>query len=176
MRHQNLNGKKFTRFGKMLIMCMALITAISFSAIPAESYAASKTVKMTGYNKVLKMKNTVYVAGAGDSIYKVTVKKGVVKSKKKITKGGWVMGPYSYTSGMKKKGKYLYIKEGTEGTLFYLSRVNLSNGKTKVLVTSFGENGPQNCYENESIQREGIFGVLQGKRPEGHHLSEDPEG
>lgn len=123
--------KRKSAIKKLAACVMAMAIAVSF--MPASAFAASKTVSMTAYNQVYKTGSTYYCAGAS-GIYKVKVKNGKVKSKKRIVKNDWVGGPYSYYDGMKKKGKYLYYRVGSEGTWGTVNRVKLSGGKEKELA------------------------------------------
>ena len=119
---------------KIAICFLAMIIAVAF--MPSSAFAASK-VKMTTYDQVYKTGNTVYCAGAGNTIYKVKVKNGKVKSKKQLRKKDfWCMGDYTYVNAMKKKGNYLYFRLWTEGSISYLARINISTGKDKILMTN----------------------------------------
>ena len=118
---------------KKKIAAFVLSLAIAVSFMPANTFAAS-TAKMTSYDQVIKSGSTVYCAGA-EGIYKVKVKKGKVVSKKRLVDAE-SFGAYSYYSGMKKKGKYIYTQSSSEGTLFSLVRVRTSNGKCKTLASA----------------------------------------
>lgn len=117
------------------IMTCLVIAAVAVAFIPASTFAAPKKVKMTAYDSVIKSGNTVYCAGAGDTIYKVKLKKGKVKNSKALNKD-FAMGAYTYVSGMKKKGKYIYYQLSTEGTPYYLYRVHITKGKAKKLASA----------------------------------------
>lgn len=115
---------------KFLACIMVLAIAVAF--MPANTFAASKTAKMKAYDQVIKSGNTVYCAGA-EGLYKVKVKNGKVVSKKVISQAE-TFGTYSYYSGMKKKGGYIYLQVSTEGTPFYLDRIKTSSGACKKLA------------------------------------------
>ena len=117
---------------KFLACIMVLAIAVAF--MPANTFAASKTAKMKAYDQVIKSGNTVYCAGA-EGLYKVKVKKGKVVSKKLLTRAE-SFGAYSYYSGMKKKGGYIYAQISTEGTSFYLDRIKTKSGAYKTLAGS----------------------------------------
>lgn len=114
---------------KFLAGLMALAIAVSF--MPVSTFAVSKAT-MKAYDQVIKSKNTVYCAGA-EGLYKVKLKNGQVASKKILYRAE-TFGAYSYFSGMKKKGGYIYMQESTEGTPFYLCRVRTTSGKHKTLA------------------------------------------
>lgn len=131
-----LAQKGFAMKSKLIMILLSLIVVAAF--LPVSASAATK-VKMTAYNQVVKSGNTVYCPSAGWGIFKVKVtKSGKVKSKKWLIKSGEVFGAYTYIGAMKKKGKYLYFDEGTEGTISYLRRVNLSTGKAKTIAQDVG--------------------------------------
>lgn len=118
---------------KRIMMCL-MVMAVALAFMPAGSFAASKTIKSTFYNQVIKDGNTAYCAGAG-GIYKVRLKNGKVKSSKLVHEDP-ATGPYSYVSSMKKKGNYIYFNSATEGTVDYLMRIKATGGKAKTLLTS----------------------------------------
>lgn len=120
---------------KKVIVCLTVLV-VAVAMMPASAFAASKA-KMSTY-QVIKSGNTVYCAGEGDSIYKVKVKDGKVTGKKRILKGDFAMGDYSYVWGMKKKGGYLYYVMGSEGTWSELRRISTSGGKSKKLAENPG--------------------------------------
>lgn len=120
---------------KRRIITILIAFAVAVSFMPTFAHAASK-VKMTAYDQVVKSGNTVYCAGEGNTIYKVKLKNGRVKSKKRLVKGDWAMGDYSYIQKMKKRGNYLYYVVGTEGTMWYFYRVNVKSGKKKELAVN----------------------------------------
>ncbi len=120
---------------RVLAGVLSLLIAVAF--IPSSAFAASK-VKMKGYDRVVKSGDTVYIAGAGKAIYKVKVKKGKIKSKKTLQKGGWATSENSFIRGMKKKGDYLYYLNEGEASYTCLYRINVKSGKTKLLR--------KNCY------------------------------
>ncbi|MBQ9014923.1 MAG: hypothetical protein IJ109_02280 [Firmicutes bacterium] len=117
---------------KKLAACI-MVMAIAVAFMPTSAFAGSKTVKMTASNKVVINGDYAYCAGAS-GIYKVKVKKGKATSIKRLVKNNEVFGAYSYYDAMKKKGKYLYYREGGEGTVGYINRVNVSSGKQKSLA------------------------------------------
>ena len=110
---------------RRIALVMAVLVAVAF--MPAMSFAA-KTVKMTDYSDVYKSGKTAYCAGDA-GLYKVTLKKGKVKKVKRLVK----MGEYGWVMSLKKKGKYIYFVEGTNGTVSYICRVKTSGGKAKSL-------------------------------------------
>lgn len=123
------------------LVAIAMVFTIAVSLLPlTESYAATKTVSMKVYDQVIKSGNTLYCAGA-EGLYKVTLSKsGKVKSKKLLVKGE-TFGNYSYICGMKKYGNFIYYFSGTEGTVGYFKRVNISTKKQKTLLTENDEVG-----------------------------------
>ena len=133
--------KKMNRLVRSALIALCFIVAMSFMPVMSgefTAHAASGTVKMTTYDEVIKIKNTVYCAGA-KGIYKVKLKNGKVKSKKLIVKAANpLFGPYTYIGEMKKKGNYIYYMHASEGTLWTLLRVNIKTGKEKTLI-SFNE-------------------------------------
>ena len=130
--------KKLTR---PVAITLCLIIAVAFVPLLSEDYAAhaaSGKVKMTTYNEVIKINNTVYCAGA-KGIYKVKLKNGRIKSKKLLTRASTPMsGGYTYIYYMKKKGGYIYYIHATEGTFWTLFRVNEKTGKRQK-IADFGE-------------------------------------
>lgn len=111
---------------RILICLMVIATAVAF--MPTSTFAATNKAKMTSYT-VYKTGDTVYCAG-DSGIYRVKIKNGKVKSKKKLV----TTGPHSYVYNLKKKGNYLYYMRYTEGTPAYICRVKTSGGKAKVLA------------------------------------------
>lgn len=121
---------------KKLAVCV-IVLAVALAFMPMNTFASSKTVSMTAFNQVIKSGNTLYCAGA-EGIYKVEAYFGDSSSTlitKKLHKME-SMGAYSYYSGMKKKGDYLYCQVETEGTTFLLVRINCSTGKQKILASA----------------------------------------
>ena len=118
---------------RIIAMLMAVILLVVFA--PATVFATSDSVSLTGYDQVIKKKNTIYCAGTG-GIYKVILKNGKVKSKKRIVKNECTFAPESYQCAMRLKGKYLYFLSGGEGTGGSLCRIKLSGGKVKRLATN----------------------------------------
>lgn len=116
---------------------IAVLMAVMLLAVfaPATVFATSDSVYMTGYDQVIKKKNTVYCAGTG-GIYRVILKNGKVKSKKRIVKNEYAFAPKSYQCAMRLKGNYLYFLSGGEGTGGSLCRVRSSGGKVKRLATN----------------------------------------
>ena len=115
---------------------IAVLIAVAFLAVftPMTSFASSGSVKMTGYDQVIKKGNTVYCAGT-KGIYKVILKNGKVKSKKRLITLENIFSPESYLSAMKLKGKYLYYLASSEGTGGAIERVKTTGGKSKLLAT-----------------------------------------
>jgi len=118
---------------KKRIVAFMIMIAISAGLVPTPVLAASK-VKMVAYDQVIKKGNTIYCAGSGTNIYKIKVRNGEVVDKKKIVSSSWG-SEYSSINRMKKRGKYLYYVEWTEGTLWWLKRVNIKTGKVNTLCT-----------------------------------------
>ncbi|MBQ9059620.1 MAG: hypothetical protein IJ128_00575 [Firmicutes bacterium] len=116
---------------KKLAACF-MIMAIAIAFMPTSAFAASK-VKMTASDQVVINGSYAYCAGAS-GIYKVKLKKGKATSIKRLVRNDEVGGAYSYFDAMKKKGKYLYYREGGEGTMGSINRVNVSSGKQKCLA------------------------------------------
>ena len=112
---------------RILICLMVIATAVAF--MPTSTFAATNKVKMTSYT-VYKTGNTVYCAG-DSGIYKVKIKNGKVKSKKKLV----TTGPHYYVYNLNKKGDYLYFMRYTEGTPGYVCRVKTTGGSVKVLAS-----------------------------------------
>lgn len=140
---------------KEILSCI-LVLAIAVVFMPANTFAATKSVKMMTYDQVVKSGNTVYCAGA-EGIYKVKVKKGKVVSKKIIVRAE-SFGAYSYYSGMKKKGKYIYVQSSSEGTLFSLIRVKASNGKCKCLASLNDKGSVNYVIKGKKIFYKGEWG------------------
>ena len=116
---------------RIAICLLAAVIAVAF--IPATAFGASKAVKNTTYDQVIKSGKTVYCS-AQSGIYKVTIKKG--KAKKVKTLKAYPNG--AEVAMMKKKGKYLYFNEGTGESDWALKRMKASNGKSvKTYATSF---------------------------------------
>lgn len=115
---------------------VAALLAVMFLAVfaPMTAFASSGSVKMTGYDQVIKKGNTVYCAGVG-GIYKVTLKNGKVKSKKHLWKNECTFVPESYECAMCLNGKYLYYLSGGEGTGGALYRVKTSGGEPQLLAS-----------------------------------------
>ena len=111
---------------KGLIILLAFVVTIAF--MPVCSFAASSTAGATSY-QVIKSGKTVYCS-ADYGVYKVTLKKGKVKKVKRIAKRKQNL----YYGSMQKKGKYLYMRVWTEGTVAYISRIKTSGGKIKNLA------------------------------------------
>ena len=126
------------------MIVLAIVVAVAF--IPAGVFAAKKTVKMTAYDQVVKSGKTVYCAGSA-GIYKVKVKRGKVKSVKKIYKVENSIGD-SCAIAMKKKGNYLYFEGTSFGSVVNLYRVGTSGKKLRHLA-----------YMNETRDY-----VIKGKR------------
>lgn len=113
---------------KGMLCLIALVVAVAF--MPATVFAASGSVKAVTYAHVYKSGKTAYCAGE-TGIYKVTLKKGKLKKKKRIVKSG----EFSHIFSFKKKGKYIYYEDWTEGTLAYIRRAKTSGGKVKTLAS-----------------------------------------
>lgn len=113
-----------------VILAIILIMTSTFSTF------AESNVKMTVYNQIVKSGNTLYCAGEGCSLYKVKVKNGKVVNKKKIytVAGGLCMGEYSYIDSLKKKGKYLYYIQWSDGVSSGLCRIKLKGKKPKLVA------------------------------------------
>ena len=124
---------------KKKILACIMVLAIAVAFMPANTFAASKTATMKAYDQVIKSGNTVYCAGA-EGLYKVKVKKGKVVSKKVISRAE-SFGAYSYYSGMKKKGSYIYAQVSTEGTPYYIDRIKTSSGAYTTLASA-NDQGP----------------------------------
>ena len=93
--------------------------------------ALSGSVKMKAYSEVVKNGDTVYCSGYG-ALYKVKLKNGKVKSKKKLVKIEYCLGSIY---NMKRKGNYLYYTRDTEsGVDGEICRINVVNGKEKQLA------------------------------------------
>ena len=138
---------------RLAAFIMALAVAAAF--IPVGTMAAS-SVKMTAYDQVLKSGSNVYCAG-GEGLYKVKVKNGKVVSKKLLDKAE-TFGAYSYYSGMKKKGKYIYVQSSSEGTIFGLIRVRITDGKVKVLSSQNDKGQIDYVIKKSKIYYKGHYG------------------
>ena len=119
---------------KKIIACM-IVLAVAVAFMPVMSFAASKTVKMTSYEQVIKSGNTAYCAGAR-GLYKVTLKKGKVKKVKILYSTGRTWFEGSQLSAMKKKGNYIYfvLVSGIDCQLY---RIKTSGKKRKLLATGY---------------------------------------
>jgi len=113
-------------------LTLLLSVAVLLAFTPVTAFASSGTVKMTGYDQVIKKGNIAYCAGTG-GIYKVTLKKDKVKKIKCIVKNGVTFAPESYQSAMRLKGNYLYYLQGGEGTGGSIQRIKTTGGKSKKL-------------------------------------------
>ena len=133
---------------KKKITACILVLAVAVAFMPVSAFAAS-SAKMTAYDQVVKSGNNVYCAGA-EGLYKVKVKKGKVVSKKILVRAE-SFGAYSYFSGMKKKGKYIYMQTSTEGTPIYLDRVKIKTGKIKTLASANDLGGVDYAIKNGKI-------------------------
>ena len=137
--------RKRNRLIRPAFVILSMIITLAFMPLISDDFtahAAGGTVKMTTYNQVIKVKNTVYCAGA-KGIYKVKLKNGKVKTKKLIVKAANpLFGAYTYVGHMKKKGGYIYYTHGSEGTLWNFNRVNIKSGKKKHLA----DTGEQKYY------------------------------
>ena len=111
---------------KGLIVLLAFIVAISF--MPVCAFAGTKTVQAKSYY-LIKSGKTVYCSG-NSGVYKVTLKKGKIKKKKRLAKPD----EYVFYEQMQKKGKYLYFIIGTNGSSSHISRVRTSGGKVRHLA------------------------------------------
>lgn len=120
---------------KVIACLLALFVAVSFMPQPAS--AATKTVKSTTYDQVVKSGNTAYCAGA-NALYKVKLtKNGKVKKVTCTYKGGPAWDKKArLIRNMKKKGKYLYYVDfgGSDGSVTYLKRMNTATKKSKKIV------------------------------------------
>ena len=122
---------------KKIVACMiVLVVAVAF--MPTSAFAGSKA-KMTTYSSLYKTKNTVYCAGSG-GLYKVSLKKGKVKSTRVLYRTSPMFIACSYITGIKKKGKYVYFAVGGESHYWDLARIKTSGKGLQWLAFTNGCN------------------------------------
>ena len=128
----------------LIVLCFVLATGLLNTS--NQTYAASKSKKMTVYDQVIKKGNYAYCTGVGRNLYKVNLKTGKVTNLITGNTGPEVHNHVSYVypirnvRSMKLKGKYLYyISAQTQGPGEALYRINVNTGKIKRLAsTSMG--------------------------------------
>lgn len=120
---------------KKRIAVLMTVALLFIAFVPMKADAAPRYMKTTVYDYVIKSGNTLYCAGA-EGLYKVVLNnKGFVIRTTLLHKK---MCPYanSFYKGMKKQGRYIYMQEYTLGTVGYLTRIDITNGRGKWLATS----------------------------------------
>ena len=115
---------------KGLAIALMLIVAAAFTLAPQQSFAASKTKKMTVYNVAIKSGNKVYCNGT-ENIYRVDLKK-----KKVLKRLHTEESVVEDVKAMKKKGKYVYFlfESYYDKERMDLYRVSIYGGKEKRLA------------------------------------------
>lgn len=132
------------------ILAMILLAA-AMTAENQETYAASKKITRRAYDRVMKYKNTAYCAGCA-GIYKVKLKNGKPVKITHIMKEQACYGVYAFPGAMRKKGKYIYYIEKTNGASSYLKRVGIRSHKDKILAhfaTEYAISGKKIYYTED---------------------------
>ena len=109
---------------RLILLLLSIAALVTTMAPVSFASAKTKTKKMKTYN-CIKSGKTVYCTN-GNRIFKVNLK---TKKVKKLVKG-----KYGYPSYLKKKGKYLYYCDVSQGLESYIYRINTKNNKKKILA------------------------------------------
>ena len=113
---------------KTIVTIISVALIITFAVIPADVHASSNVKKMTVYESVYKVKNTVYCA-CGAGVYRVNLKTSKVTRliKNNSYKTGRYYGWMKYYKG------YLYYIKSNDDTCLGLYRIKPSTKKIKAL-------------------------------------------
>ncbi len=113
---------------KSIIKIIAVFLILSFAIFPADAHASSNVKKMTVYENVCKVKNTVYCA-CNAGVYKVNLKTSKVTTliKNNAYKTGRYYGRIKYYKG------YLYYTKSNDDTCLGLYRIKPSTKKIETI-------------------------------------------
>ncbi len=140
-------------FRKVTVILAVLLLAVIFGmAVQSQEAYAAKKISRVAYDQVMKYKNTAYCAGCA-GIFKVKLRNGKPKKITRIMEEEECYDEdYSFVIAMRKKGKYIYYIERTNGASTRLLRVGIKSHKKKLLeyfCTAYAIKGKKLYYTIE---------------------------